>query len=66
MSTVGSASGQEALSASDHAPHDRRRWYALLILSLSLTLVIMDGTIVNVAIPRSADSSMPHSAMSNG
>ncbi len=51
MSTVSSASGQEALSASDHAPHDRRRWYALLILSLSLTLVIMDGTIVNVAIP---------------
>ncbi|MBN2302878.1 MAG: MFS transporter [Anaerolineae bacterium] len=31
--------------------HDRRRWYALLILSLSLTLVIMDATIVNVAIP---------------
>ncbi|HEX3053344.1 MAG TPA: MFS transporter, partial [Aggregatilineaceae bacterium] len=30
---------------------DRRRWYALLILSLSLMLVIMDGTIVNVAIP---------------
>ncbi len=31
--------------------HHRRRWYALLILSLSLTLVIMDATIVNVAIP---------------
>lgn len=31
--------------------HHRRRWYALLILSLSLTLVIMDGTVVNVAIP---------------
>jgi EmrB/QacA subfamily drug resistance transporter len=29
----------------------RRRWYAMLILSLSLVLVIMDGTIVNVAIP---------------
>ncbi len=51
MSTVGSASGQEAMSAPAHTPHDRRRWYALLILSLSLTLVIMDGTIVNVAIP---------------
>jgi len=31
--------------------HHRRRWIALLILSLSLMLVIMDGTIVNVAIP---------------
>ena len=31
--------------------YHRRRWYALLILSLSLMLVIMDGTIVNVAIP---------------
>ena len=34
-----------------NTPHDRRRWYALLILSLSLMLVIMDSTIVNVAIP---------------
>ncbi|MCZ2095401.1 MAG: MFS transporter [Chloroflexota bacterium] len=31
--------------------HHDRRWIALLILSLSLMLVIMDGTIVNVAIP---------------
>ncbi|GIV81367.1 MAG: hypothetical protein KatS3mg051_0721 [Anaerolineae bacterium] len=51
MSAVGSPLEREAMSAPDHAPHDRRRWYALLILSLSLTLVIMDGTIVNVAIP---------------
>ena len=34
-----------------NSEHYRRRWYALLILSLSLMLVIMDGTIVNVAIP---------------
>jgi EmrB/QacA subfamily drug resistance transporter len=33
------------------AHQDRRRWYALLILSLSLMLVIIDGTVVNVAIP---------------
>ncbi|MBN1562561.1 MAG: MFS transporter, partial [Anaerolineae bacterium] len=31
--------------------HHERRWIALLILSLSLTLVIMDATIVNVTIP---------------
>ncbi len=29
----------------------RRRWYGLLILSLSLTLIMVDATIVNVAIP---------------
>ncbi|WP_119065336.1 MFS transporter [Aggregatilinea lenta] len=46
-------------SAIDHRPeqdhvseaHNRRRWYALLILSLSLMLTIIDGTIVNIAIP---------------
>ncbi len=30
---------------------DERRWWALIVLALSLLLVIMDGTIVNVAIP---------------
>jgi EmrB/QacA subfamily drug resistance transporter len=40
-----------AVSTESMTPHDRRRWYALLILSLALTLVIMDATIVNVAIP---------------
>lgn len=35
----------------DETAHYERRWIALLILSLSLTLVIMDATIVNVAIP---------------
>jgi EmrB/QacA subfamily drug resistance transporter len=31
--------------------HDRRRWLGLVVLALSLLLVIMDATIVNVAIP---------------
>ena len=31
--------------------YHRRRWYGLLILSLSLTLIMVDATIVNVAIP---------------
>lgn len=30
---------------------DQQRWWALIVLALSLLLVIMDGTIVNVAIP---------------
>lgn len=33
------------------APADRRRWLSLIILSLSLALIIIDSTIVNVAIP---------------
>ncbi|NWG15223.1 MAG: MFS transporter [Chloroflexi bacterium] len=30
---------------------DKRRWAALLLLSLSLTLIIIDSTIVNIAFP---------------
>ncbi len=41
----------DASLVQEGSEHHRRRWIALLILSLSLTLVIMDGTIVNVAIP---------------
>ncbi len=41
----------DALLVQDGSEHHHRRWIALLILSLSLTLVIMDATIVNVAIP---------------
>lgn len=40
-----------SIAHSDVSPHYERRWIALLILSLSLTLVIMDATIVNVTIP---------------
>ncbi|MCA9944589.1 MAG: MFS transporter [Anaerolineales bacterium] len=34
-----------------HSEKHDRRWFALVVLALSLLLVIMDGTIVNVAIP---------------
>ena len=37
-----------------HDPHDRvheRRWYTLAVLCLSLVLIVMDNTILNVAIP---------------
>jgi MFS family permease len=44
-------SSAEPLAVSPHGAYHSRRWIALLILSLSLTLVIMDSTIVNVAIP---------------
>ncbi len=35
----------------DSQEQDRQRWLALVVLALSLLLVIMDATIVNVAIP---------------
>lgn len=47
----GVASGSEDGGVEIGSQHHNRRWIALLILSLSLMLVIMDGTIVNVAIP---------------
>ncbi|MCB8982090.1 MAG: DHA2 family efflux MFS transporter permease subunit [Ardenticatenaceae bacterium] len=39
------------LTATQADKKDQRRWWALIVLALSLLLVIMDGTIVNVAIP---------------
>jgi MFS family permease len=48
MSTI--AAAQPAMTAAEEAAH-KRRWIALLILSLSLTLIVMDSTIVNIAFP---------------
>ncbi|MCB0128298.1 MAG: MFS transporter, partial [Caldilineaceae bacterium] len=42
---------QATLMVAQSSEKDRRRWLALVVLALSLLLVIMDGTIVNVAIP---------------
>ncbi|MFN8417742.1 MAG: MFS transporter [Anaerolineae bacterium] len=47
-----SASGMAAPAAnSANEAFYKRRWIALLILSLSLTLIVMDSTIVNIAFP---------------
>ena len=44
------AAAQPVMTAAEEAAH-KRRWIALLILSLSLTLIVMDSTIVNIAFP---------------
>ena len=31
--------------------HDRRRWYGLPFIALGVSLIIVDATIVNVAVP---------------
>jgi len=37
------------------APPDRRRWYGLIVISLGVSLIIVDSTIVNVAVPSIID-----------
>ena len=34
-----------------HAQHDRRRWFALAVLCLGVLMIVLDITIVNVALP---------------
>jgi EmrB/QacA subfamily drug resistance transporter len=41
---------EERMTATDGAGYDRR-WWALLVLSLSLVVIGMDNTILNVALP---------------
>lgn len=38
-------------SATTHAQHDRRRWFALAVLCLGVLMIVLDITIVNVALP---------------
>ena len=38
-------------SAASHGPHDRRRWFALAVLCLGVLMIVLDITIVNVALP---------------
>jgi EmrB/QacA subfamily drug resistance transporter len=38
-------------SLGSHAPADRRRWLILAVLCASVLVVVLDGTIVNVALP---------------
>lgn len=40
------------VSSDAHAePHDRRRWIALLVLCMGVLMIVLDTTIVNVALP---------------
>ena len=34
-----------------HATNDRQRWLALLVLCLGVLMIVLDTTIVNVALP---------------
>src|SRR6185295_13120638 len=38
-------------SAASHGSRDRRRWFALAVLCLGVLMIVLDITIVNVALP---------------
>jgi len=38
-------------STTTRAQHDRRRWFALAVLCLGVLMIVLDITIVNVALP---------------
>lgn len=50
MTTTANSANSSVRSAAEEAFY-QRRWIALLLLSLSLTLIVIDSTIVNIAFP---------------
>ena len=50
----------------DSAAAHRRRWWALGVLNVSLLLIVMDNTILNVALPTLAATSTPAAASCSG
>ena len=48
---------------SPHAPETststRTRWWVLVVLALTQLVVVLDGTIVNIALPAGADGARP-------
>ena len=45
---------------------DRRRWLAPYVLCLGTPMIVLDGTVVNVALPRSRTTSGSGSPVSPG
>src|SRR5512134_372086 len=38
-------------AANVHAPEDRSRWVALVVLCVGMLMIVLDATVVNVALP---------------
>ncbi len=49
------SSGAPAQTGSRATGGDRRRWFGLVVISLGVSLIIVDSTIVNVAVPSIID-----------
>ncbi len=49
--SAGAAAAHEAAAVADSAARERRRWIALAVLCLGQLMMVLDATIVNVALP---------------
>ncbi len=45
------AGGNAAIPAAGHDPHHARRWYVLAVIGIAQLMVVLDATIVNIALP---------------
>jgi EmrB/QacA subfamily drug resistance transporter len=52
---VTSADAERAGLAAEKPGHDRRRWMALYVLCVGMLMIVLDATIVNVALPSIQD-----------
>ncbi|MEV8563921.1 MFS transporter, partial [Streptomyces sp. NPDC051917] len=51
QNAIAAARGAETARESVSDPSHRRRWWILLVISLSMLMGVLDGTIVNIALP---------------
>lgn len=49
--TQGRAADRNAASLQPQAPSDRSRWIALVVLCVGMLMIVVDATVVNVALP---------------
>src|SRR5664279_6032616 len=63
---VGSASVGPAVAPGAAPPLDPKRWLALAVIGISQLMVILDATIVNIALPRRRPISASPSPTGNG
>lgn len=45
------AGGNATVPAAGHDPHHARRWYVLAVVGIAQLMVVLDATIVNIALP---------------
>ncbi|MEV0270203.1 MFS transporter [Hamadaea sp. NPDC050747] len=53
--SVGTSSRVDAGQAASHPP-DRRRWLALVVIAIAQLMVVLDATIVNIAMPSAQEA----------
>src|SRR4051794_14943077 len=51
MTTTNTQNAAPPTPAAREAPDERRRWLALIVLCVGMLMIVLDGTVVNVALP---------------